>query len=223
MTDAAACRIVIADDHPVFRAGLRQVVETQPGFRVVGEAADGRAAIAQVEALAPDLLILDANMPGLSGFEVAEQLLGRVRDLKIVILSMLDDEQALNRALNAGVHAYVLKDDAAIELHNCLQRVARGQPYVSPALTTFLLRRRSRTEQLAATARGLEDLTTAERRILKRVAQKKSTKEIARELFLSPRTVEAHRANICQKLSLQGSNSLLVFAVEHRDELSGLD
>jgi DNA-binding NarL/FixJ family response regulator len=222
MTDSI-CRVVIADDHPVFRAGLRQVIETQPGFAVVGEVGDGKAAIAKVEELQPDLLILDANMPELSGFEVAEQLLGRARDLKIVILSMLDDEQALNRALNAGVHAYVLKDDAAIELHNCLQRVVRGQPYVSPAMTRFLLRRRSRADQLADEARGLDNLTTAERRILKRVAQKKSTKEIARELFVSPRTVEAHRANICQKLSLQGSNSLLVFALEHRDELSGLD
>jgi DNA-binding NarL/FixJ family response regulator len=222
MTDST-CRVVIADDHPVFRAGLRQVIETQPGFTVVGEVGDGKAALAKVEELHPDLLILDANMPELTGFEVAERLLGRARELKIVILSMLDDEQALNRALNAGVHAYVLKDDAAAELHNCLQRVVRGQPYVSPAMTQFLLRRRSRADQLAEATRGLDDLTTAERRILKRVAQKKSTKEIARELFVSPRTVEAHRANICQKLSLQGSNSLLVFALEHRDELSGLD
>jgi DNA-binding NarL/FixJ family response regulator len=216
-------RVLIADDHPVFRAGLRQVIESLAGFRVVGEAGDGEEAIAAVGELQPDLVILDANMPKLSGFEAAERLLAAHRGLKVVMLSMLGDEQALNRALNAGVHAYVLKDDAAIELHNCLSRVVRDQPYVSPALTTFLLRRRSRAEQLAEQAKGIDDLTTAERRILKRVAQKKSTKEIARELFISPRTVEAHRANICQKLSLQGSNSLLVFAVEHRDELAGLD
>jgi len=215
-------RVVVADDHPVFRAGMRQVIESETGFEVVGEAADGEQALELCSTLSPDIAVLDINMPGLSGIEVAERLRGTNPSLRVVILSMQKEEQTLNKALNVGVSGYVLKEDAAGELGNCLARVARNQPYVSPSLTGFLLRRRSRAEDLASRSLGLNDLTTAERRILKRVAQKMSTKEIAAELFLSPRTVEAHRANICSKLSLQGANSLLVYAMEHRDELNCL-
>ena len=215
-------RVVIADDHPVFRAGLRQVVEAAPEFEVVGEAGDGAAAIEMCNRLRPDLVVLDVNMPLGNGLEVAESLLATSPPPKVVILSMLKDEQALNRALNAGVVGYVLKEDAASELHSCLARVARDEPYLSPSLTSFLLRRRSRAEELASHVVGLDDLTTAERRILKRIAHKKSTKEIAAELFISPRTVEAHRANICAKLSLEGNNSLLMFALELRDALNCL-
>ena len=208
-----ALRVVIADDHPVFRAGLRQVIESVTGFCIVGEAGDGEQALELAEQLRPELLILDANMPRLTGFEVADRLLGRNLGIRVVMLSMLNDEQSLNRALNAGVEGYVIKEDAASDLHSCLQRVTAGQAYVSPSLTGFLLRRRSRADQLAGEREGLDSLTTAERRILKRVAQKKSTKEIARELFVSPRTVEAHRLSIRRKLGVESASEFLKLAV----------
>jgi DNA-binding NarL/FixJ family response regulator len=135
---------------------------------------------------------------------------------------MLKDEQAFNQAMNLGIKGYVLKENAAEEILNCIASVADGDAYVSPSLTGFLLRRRNRTDTLAGKTPGLDDLTTAERRVLKAIAQKKTSKAIAAELFISPRTVESHRANISAKLSLKGPNSLLQFAVEHRDALNQL-
>jgi DNA-binding NarL/FixJ family response regulator len=124
--------------------------------------------------------------------------------------------------MNLGVKGFVLKENASDEIIKCIVSVAAGEPYVSPSLTSFLLRRRNRAEALAARKPTLSDLTTAERRILKGIAQKKTTKEIASELFISPRTVESHRANISTKLLLKGANSLLHFALEHRDALDHL-
>src|ERR1041385_3030316 len=124
--------------------------------------------------------------------------------------------------MNLDIKGYVLKENAAEEILNCIASVAVGIPFVSPSLTSYLLRRRTRAEVLASKTPTLDDLTTAERRILRAIAQKKTTKEIAAELFISPRTVETHRANISSKLQLKGPNSLLQFAVEHRDALKQL-
>jgi DNA-binding NarL/FixJ family response regulator len=136
---------------------------------------------------------------------------------------MLKDEQAFNTALNLRVNGYVLKENAAAEILSCIAAVANGESYVSPSLTDFLLRRRSRAEFLARNRPGLEDLTVAERRVLKRIADGKTTKEIAAEFFISPRTVDSHRAHICEKLELSGANKLLQFALQNRDALSHLD
>jgi DNA-binding NarL/FixJ family response regulator len=132
---------------------------------------------------------------------------------------MHKEESLLNRALDLGVMGFVLKDNAVENIISALEAVARGEHYLSPSISGFLVQRRSRTESLLAKKPGLEDLTKAERRILKLVADKKTSREIAKELFISPRTVEAHRANICSKLGLQGSHSLLQFALEHRRAL----
>ena len=135
---------------------------------------------------------------------------------------MLKDETAFNKAMNIGIDGYVLKENAGSEIVSCLISVATGNAYVSPSLTGFLLRRRGRVEALAQHRPGLSDLTTAEKRILKRIADKKTSREIAAELRVSPRTVETHRTNICTKLSLKGSNSLLQFALENREALRAL-
>jgi DNA-binding NarL/FixJ family response regulator len=124
--------------------------------------------------------------------------------------------------MNLGIKGYLLKENAARDILECMASVASGQPYVSALLTSFLLRRRSRSERLRERRPSLDDLTRAERRILKAIAQTKTTKDIAAELFISPRTVESHRANICNKLELKGPNSLFQFAFEHRDALSHL-
>jgi DNA-binding NarL/FixJ family response regulator len=216
-------RVVIVDDHPLFRQGLRHAIERDSRFEVTGEADQGKAAMELILKVKPDVAVLDVNLPGMNGFELVGLLKAKRCAARIVILTMLKEEQALNTALNLKVDGYVLKENAAAEILNCIASVAGGQSYVSPSLTGFLLRRRSRAELLAQKRPGLEDLTVAERRILKRIAGGKTTKEIATEFFISPRTVESHRANICDKLELTGSNRLLQFALENRDALSHLD
>jgi two-component system, NarL family, response regulator DegU len=214
--------IVIVDDHPLFRQGLRQVIVADPRFELVGETDDGRAAVAMIQRLAPDLAVLDINLPGLSGLDVASALRDAHCRTQLAVLTMLKDEPAFNRAMNIGILGYILKENAVSEIVNCLISAASGMPYVSPSLSTFLLRRRDKAQALASHVPTLDDLTVAERRILKRIADKKSSKEIAAELGVSPRTVDSHRANICTKLELRGNNSLLQFAIEHRDTLAGL-
>jgi len=214
--------VVIVDDHPLFRQGLRQAVETDTRFQLAGEADNGQAALEMIQRLQPDVAVLDVNLPGMNGLEVAAALQSKKFRTRLVVLTMLKDETAFNKALNLGIKGYVLKENAAGEILNCIAAVAKDEAYVSPTLTDFLLRRRSRGERLAAHKPGLEDLTVAEKRILKRVAFGRTNKEIAAELFISPRTVESHRANICEKLELTGSNRLLQFALENRDALSQL-
>jgi DNA-binding NarL/FixJ family response regulator len=213
---------MIVDDHPLFRQGLRQAVDGDPRFEVAGEADDGRRALDLILKIQPDVAVLDVNLPGLNGLEVAAALRSKRSKVSVVILTMLKDEQAFNKALNLGIHGYVLKENIAEDILNCIAAVSRNEAYVSPALSDFLLRRRSRTEALASHKPGLDDLTVAEKRILKRVASGKTNREIAAELFISPRTVETHRANICEKLELTGTNRLLQFALENRDALNQL-
>ena len=213
---------MIVDDHPLFRQGLRQAIGGDSRFEVVGKADNGQTALDRIIELHPDVVVLDVNLPKLTGLEVAATLRSKKLRVSIVILTMLKDEQAFNKALNLGIHGYVLKENAAEEILNCIAAVSRNEAYVSPSLTDFLLRRRSRADSLASHKPGLDDLTVAEKRILKRVALGKTTKEIAAELFISPRTVESHRANICEKLELIGANRLLQFALENRDALNQL-
>jgi DNA-binding NarL/FixJ family response regulator len=215
-------RVMIVDDHPLFRQGLRQAIDADSRFEVVGEADDGQTALNRILELRPEIAVLDVSLPGLNGLEVAAALRAKKSKVSVVILTMLKDEQAFNRALNLGIHGYVLKENAADEILKCIAAVSRNEAYVSPSLTDFLLRRRSRAETLASHKPGLDDLTVAEKRILKRVAVGKTTKEIAAELFISPRTVESHRANISEKLELTGANRLLQFALENRDALNQL-
>jgi DNA-binding NarL/FixJ family response regulator len=216
-------RVVIVDDHPLFRQGLRHAIESDERFEIVGEADQAEAAVETILREKPDVSVLDVNLPRMNGFELVRVLRHRKCASRIVILTMLKDEQAFNTALNLKVNGYVLKENAAAEILSCIAAVADGDSYVSPSLTDFLLRRRSRAELLASKRPGLDDLTVAERRVLKRIAEGKTSKEIASEFFISPRTVESHRASICEKLELRGANRLLQFAFENKDALGLLD
>jgi len=211
------------DDHPLFRQGLRHAIEGNPRFEVAAEAGRSETALELILKEKPNVAVLDVNLPDMNGFELIRALRRKKCPVPIVILTMLKDEQAFNTALNLKVSGYVLKDNASAEILNCIEAVANGESYVSPSLTDFLLRRRSRAEQLAKKQPGLDDLTVAERRILKRIADGKTSREIAAEFFISPRTVESHRAHICEKLGLSGSNKLLHFALENRDALKHLE
>ncbi len=211
--------VLIVDDHPLFRQGLRQVVEADPRFELVAEAGDGNTALQMIGEKKPNVAVLDINLPGLSGLEVARLLQERRTSTGLIILTMYKEEETFNRALDVGVKGFVLKENAAQDILNGLAAVAAGDHYLSPSISGYLVRRRTKAEALAAKKPGLDDLTKAERRILKLIAEKKTSREIGAELFVSPRTVEAHRANMCAKLELRGSHSLLQFALENRSLL----
>jgi DNA-binding NarL/FixJ family response regulator len=216
---SAKVKILVVDDHPLFRSGLRQVVERDARFEVIGEAGDGEVALRLIQEMKPDVAVLDVNLPGLTGLEIARRLQGKQSITGIIILTMHNDEETCNRALDLGAKGFVLKENAAEEILKAIAAVAQGEHYLSSSISGYLVRRRSRSEALAAKKPGLDDLTKAERRILKLIAGKKTSREIAAELFISPRTVEAHRANICTKLALSGSHSLLQFALENRSAI----
>jgi DNA-binding NarL/FixJ family response regulator len=212
-------KVLIVDDHPLFRAGLSQLIKSTAGLELVGEAGDGLAALELILEKKPDVAVLDLNLPGQTGLEIANILHAKKIPTRIIILTMHKEEELINRALDFGVNGFVLKENAVENILEAIESVAAGGHYLSPAVSGHLVRRHSRAETLAAQKPGLDDLTKAERRILKLIAEKKTSREIATELFISPRTVEAHRANICSKLDLHGSHSLLQFALENRSSL----
>jgi DNA-binding NarL/FixJ family response regulator len=211
--------IIIADDHPIFRQGLRQLIERQADLRVAAEAEDGEAALALVRALRPTVAVLDLDMPGRDGFAVAEAVRDEGLPVRVVILTMHKDELHFNRAVDLGVAGYVIKDSAAAEVIDCGRAAARGGQYFSPSLSSFLLSRGRRAAR-SRDETGLGDLTPTERRVLLLLSELRTTKEIANALGVSARTVDNHRAHICSKLGLQGSHALVKFALRHKGELS---
>ncbi len=212
-------KVLIVDDHPLFRAGLSQLISTAPSLELIGEAGDGDTALQLILQKKPDVAILDLNLPAMSGLEVARELRAKKIPARIIILTMHKEEELINRALDFGVNGFVLKETAVQNILEAIETVAAGGHYISPAVSGHLIRRHNRAEALAPQKPGLDDLTKAGRRVLKLIAEKKTSREIAAELFISPRTVEAHRANICTKLDLHGSHSLLQFALENRSSL----
>jgi len=212
-------RLVLADDHPVFRVGLATMIAADARWRVVAEAANGPEALQQLQSLAPDIAILDVNMPGLSGLEVAREARRLRLPTRIIFLTMHRDEAHFNAALDAGARGYLLKESAIEEVIACLKAVAANENFISPPLATYLFNRRNRATALKRQTPTINELTPAERRVLRLIAEHKTTREIAEVLFISPRTVERHRENICAKLELHGSNALLKFALEHKSEL----
>ena len=212
-------RILIADDHPIFRRGLCDVIETDPLLELVGQAANGEEALHCIAELKPDIAILDVHMPRLTGLQAARRLRESESPVKLVLLTMYEDESLLNEALDLGINAYVLKENAAEDLIQAIRAVAEGKTFITASLTGALLRRRSDSEALHRERPGLQRLTPSEKRILRLIADDRTSKEIADLLGCAVRTVETHRQNMSQKLSLSGSHSLLKFAYENRSFL----
>ncbi|MBA4124583.1 MAG: response regulator transcription factor [Acidobacteria bacterium] len=211
--------LIIADDHPIVRQGLRQAIEADAALKVLTEAGDGRAALEAIEKYQPQVAVLDIDMPLMDGFAVARAVREKKLNVEMVFLTILRDEDMVNEAVNLGVKGYVLKDSALTDIVSCIKSVAGGRHYASSALTSYLVKRSSRAAALTEEKTGIKDLTPTERRVLKLIAEYKTSKEIADELFISYRTVETHRANICQKLDLRGSHVLIKFALAHKSEL----
>lgn len=212
MTNPAT--LVIADDHPLFRRGLAEVIEPEPAFRIVGAAGDGERALALVRQHRPDVALLDLEMPKKSGLEVAEAIRDEELETAVIMLTLHRDPGIFRRALDLGSRGYILKDSAVTEIVACLHMVASGRPYISPAMSGDLLERRAKlaTPEIVA----LAELTPAEEAVLKLIAQGLTSAEIAESLGNSVKTIEHHRSHISQKLGLTGPQRLLRFALEHK-------
>jgi DNA-binding NarL/FixJ family response regulator len=205
-------RIVVADDHPVVRQGLRAVLQAQPDIAIVGEAADGREVLDLVEGLAPDVVLLDLMMPGLGGLEVTRRVAQRFPRVHIVILSMYADEGYVLEALRNGATGYVLKGASAADLVRAVREVAQGRRYLSPPLSERAIQ--SYVEKAGAAPLDLyETLTAREREVLQLAAEGQSNPDIAVRLGISFRTAETHRANLMRKLGLQNQTDLIRYAL----------
>ena len=211
-------RILIADDHPIVRKGLRLSVEEDPGLKVVGEAADGQAALDMIKKLRPQVAVLDIDMPKLDGLGVARELTRQKLDTKIIFLTFHADEDLFRNAMELGSKGYILKDSASQEIVAGVRAVASGRPYISSAITEKLLHPQ---KPKAADDPLTANLTPTERRIMRLIADGKTSKEIGAELSIHYRTVENHRTNICRKLNLEGegANALLRFALQNKSNL----
>jgi DNA-binding NarL/FixJ family response regulator len=215
----AEIRIVIAEDHPFFRDGLRNALDNEKGFRVVAEASDGLTALECIRSHKPDVAVLDISMPEMDGCALARKIRQERLPVEIVFLTICDDEDIFEEALECDVKGYLLKDCTAAEIVRCTRAVSAGQNYASPSMATYLVDKARRIEKFVGKVPGLQLLTPQERAILKRVAQDKTSKEIAQEMKIAPKTVDAHRLNICSKLEIHGNHVLSRFAAQHRDEI----
>lgn len=213
-------KILIVDDHPIFRKGLRGVIESDSQMKIVGEADDGTAALDLILKLTPDVAILDVHMPRMGGLELVRTIKEKEIQIGLIFLTMYKDRAMFDAAMDAGVKGYVLKDSAITDIIGCIKSVAEGQHYITPALSSFLLNRSESVNASATQFHILETLTKTERRVLHLIAEDKTSKEIGELLFIHPRTVDNHRTNICQKLNIHGSHALLRFALKHQSELS---
>jgi two-component system, NarL family, response regulator NreC len=211
-----AIRILLADDHTVMRRGLRMLLDSHDGFKVVAEASDGREALEQAESLRPDVAVLDVAMPNLSGIEAAQRIVTTLPHTAIVILSMHSDEGYVLRALKAGAKGYLLKDSAEGDLVDAIQAVHAGKAFFSPEISNMLVEDYVRELRARGTEDSFELLTAREREILQMLAEGKSNKDIASMLNLSLYTIETHRRNLQDKLNLHSLAELILYAVRKR-------
>ena len=216
---AGEIRVLIADDHPIVRKGLRQVIESEPQLKIVDEAGDGQSALDRIEQLQPDVAVLDLDMPGKGGFDVLREMRRSRFATEVIIVTMHAEKDLFDEAMDLGVKGYVLKDTAVTDIIAGIKAVAAGRHFISPQLSAYLVNRNSRAARLATVNPSLSDLTPTEKKILKLIGEGKSSKEIADLLFVNYRTVENHRTNICTKLELHGSHALLKFALQHKSDL----
>jgi DNA-binding NarL/FixJ family response regulator len=208
-------RIILADDHALFREGLKRILAEARDLKVIGEVADGLELLKILHTVKPDMVILDITMPNIRGIEAIQEIKTMHPESKILVLTMHRDKEYLHQAISSGAHGYLLKEDADSELFSAIDKVKQGKIYVSPKLSEYL------TEDWARIHRGehelaseIEPLTIREREIIKLVAEGKSSKEVASLLNISIRTVEHHRANIMDKLNLKNVAELIKYAIQ---------
>jgi DNA-binding NarL/FixJ family response regulator len=207
-------RVLIVDDHAIVRQGIRQVLEAEAGFMVIGEAGDADEAVAQAEAGVPDIVVLDVSLPGQSGLEVARRLKRLLPTTMILMLSVYDNTEYVLEAVRAGADGYLLKDSSPADLRDAIRRVARGESVFSPATTRQLNVALRQEAERTALAQRRESLTARELDVLRHIVAGRTNKETASELGISHRTVETHRENILKKLGVRSVAELTRFALE---------
>jgi DNA-binding NarL/FixJ family response regulator len=217
-----ATKVIIVDDHPVFRRGMADIIAEDPLLEIVAEADSAEDALSILRNTAADVAVLDVDLPGMNGLELAAHLLKHGPPLQIVMLTMHKNERLFTAAVDLGVGAYILKDEAVRGIIAGIKTVAGGGTYVSPSLSEFVMGRRRRATALERGASGFASLTATERAVLKLVAQNMSSKEIAAELGISYRTVDTHRNHITGKLGLVGQHPLLSFALTNKSAILSL-
>lgn len=206
-------RIVLADDHRMFRLGIRKILEKDQGIEVVGEAGDGLKLLELLRTVTPDLIILDVSMPNLRGIEATREIKKILPNVKVLILSMHRDKEYVCSAISAGAEGYLLKEDADTDLFAAIEKIRREGHFISPLLASELTFDVLQTHLKGRTTAEAEPLSTREREVLKLIAEGLSNKEIADLLSISVRTVENHRANIMKKLNLKTTAHLTKYAI----------
>ncbi len=212
-------RILVADDHPLFRKGVKQELESCEDFELVGETGNGGEALKMIMKLEPDIAILDFQMPEINGLEVVSKLREKKSGTQVILLTMHNEKKIFLKALDEGVRGYVLKDDAVLDIADAVYKVASGQTYISNSLSGILIEKLNSHSMNDKTGSLINSLTDSEKKILLLAAELKSNNEIAEELFISKRTVENHKVMISHKLQLK-SKELLKFALQNKDKLT---
>jgi len=205
--------VLLVDDHTVVRQGLRALLAAEDDMRVIGEAENGRQAVRQAKKSSPDVVLMDVAMPLLNGLEATRQILKRNSSLNVLILSMYSDENYVVQVLRAGARGYLLKDTAEEDLITAVRTVAKGQPFFSPKIAKLLLGDSMLRMRQEGATESYELLTPREREVLQLIAEGKSNKEAAAALFVSPTTIETHRARIMEKLDLHSTADIVLYAV----------
>jgi DNA-binding NarL/FixJ family response regulator len=203
--------LLIADDHPVFRAGIKAIIARSERFFTVAEAENGEAALLQIDLHKPDIVMLDIAMPGMDGLAVLDRLAERDDPPVSVIITSYDDRVYIDHAFERGARGYVLKDAAVSDVEDCLARVMDGGIYISPTVGLG----QPSLPNLGPDADCLQSLTAAEKKVLSQVAEFRTSRQIAEALGVSVRTVQNHRSHICTKLDLHGAHQLLAYARDH--------
>ncbi|MCX6599452.1 MAG: response regulator transcription factor [Acidobacteria bacterium] len=209
-------RILLADDHTLFRQGIKTLLAAEPDFEVIGEASNGGEAIERAAELRPDVVVMDVSMPGMSCFEATRQIRKARPEVKVLFLTMYDDEDYLIESMEVGASGYVLKDSPAAQLSAAVRDVQRGGSYLSPRMLSQLVDDfRSRVKTQTRTPR-FATLTNREREVLKMLAEGNSVKEIAGDLNLSVKTIEAHKFNLMRKLDIHNKAQLVQYAIQKK-------
>ena len=206
-------RLVLGDDHTLMRQGLRKILEERRDWKIVAEAGDGREALRQILALEPDVAVLDIGMPLLNGIDATAQIVRKLPSVRVLILSMHDDQPYVTRAVQAGAKGYVLKDAAGADLIRAIEAVATGRSFFSPSVAKVVLDGYLKKMVDKGITDRYDALSKREREVFQLVAEGHSTKEIAELLFVSPATVETHRGHILEKLDVHNTAELVRYAV----------
>lgn len=211
--------IIIADDHPIFLLGLKEILESDAGLNLLGTAENGRLAIQLIEENKPDIAVLDFDMPDANAIDILEHLQKTNSKTKVLVLTMHKGEDLFNRVMDKGALGFILKENAVQDVIEGIRLASKGEPFISPTISSLLINRMRNHSKLEEDRQVLNQLTPSELKIIKLVAENLTSNEIAERLFVSYKTVENHRANICAKLGLKGSNSLLKFAIQNKNSI----